>query len=154
MRLPQMGNLLRKVWSRLRWYLREVVPLFVYGTLALYFLDFLGWLKILEHWASPVVTGVLGLPEKATEAFLVGFLRRDYGAAGLYQMQRQGVLSLRQSTVAIVAITLFMPCIAQWLMSLRERGWRATLAISGVVVFYALAVSGTVNQVLLALGWN
>ena len=154
MRLPQMKNLLTKVASRLKWYVWEVVPLFIYGTLALYFLDALGWLGAVERFCAPLITGLLGLPEKATEAFLVGFLRRDYGAAGLYQLQRQGLLSLRQSAVSLVAITLFMPCIAQWFMSVKERGLKVTLAISGLVIFYALLVSAGVNQILLALGWS
>ncbi|MBI4051965.1 MAG: ferrous iron transport protein B [Elusimicrobia bacterium] len=153
MRLPQMGNLIRKVASRLKWYLREVVPLFIYGTMALYFLDAFGLLKIIGRWSSPVVTGFLGLPEKATEAFWVGFFRRDYGAAGFYQMQRDGLLSLRQSAVSMVAIALFMPCIAQWLMSVKERGMKATLLISGFVLFYALGIAAAVNQILIFLGW-
>ncbi|MBI4057240.1 MAG: ferrous iron transport protein B [Elusimicrobia bacterium] len=154
LRLPQMSNLFRKVWTRLKWYLREVVPLFIYGTMALYLLDRMGWLQIIEKGFSPVVKGFLGLPEKSAEAFLIGFLRRDYGAAGFYQMQKQGLLTLRQSTVAIVAITLFMPCIAQWFMSLRERGWKATMVITAAVLSYALLISGGINQMLLALGWS
>lgn len=154
MRLPQMSNLFKKVGARLKWYLWEVVPLFIYSTAALYFLDRLGWLSAVENFLSPVVTGLLGLPEKASEAFLLGFFRRDYGAAGLYHLQREGLLSLRQSAVSLVAITLFMPCIAQWLVSLKERGLKATLGISVFVLGYALAVAGTLNRILLVWGWS
>ncbi|MBI4055534.1 MAG: ferrous iron transporter B [Elusimicrobia bacterium] len=154
MRFPQWSNLFRKVGARLKWYLREVLPLFVYATAALFLLDAFGLLKDVERLASPFVSGTLGLPEEAAGAFLVGFFRRDYGAAGLYQMQRQGLLSLRQSAVALVAITLFMPCVAQWLMVVRERGMGAALAISGTVLMYAVAVSAALNQALLALGWR
>lgn len=153
LRWPHVGNLMRKVAARLTWYLREVVPLFVWATIGLYLCDTLGWLTVIKRWCAPVVTGWLGLPEKATEAFLVGFLRRDYGAAGLYQMQRASLLSLRQVTVSIVAITLFMPCIAQSLMSLRERGFKVTLAMSVAVSAYALTVAGLLNRLLLTLGW-
>lgn len=154
MRLPQMSNLFRKVAARLEWYLWEVIPLFVYSTAALYFLDLLGWLSAVERFFAPVVTGLLGLPEKAAEAFLLGFFRRDYGAAGLYHLQREGLLSLRQSAVSLVAITLFMPCIAMWLVSLKERGLKATLGISVFVLGYALAVAGALNHILLFWGWS
>ncbi|MBI2069610.1 MAG: ferrous iron transport protein B [Elusimicrobia bacterium] len=153
MRVPIMGNLLKKVSSRLKWYLKEVVPIFVYATLVLYFFDAFGWLKALERWMEPVIAGFLGLPKQAAESFLVGFLRRDYGAAGLFQMQREGLLNVRQSTVAITAITLFMPCIAQFMMTVRERGMKAAAAISGFVLIYAVIVAGALNKVLLVMGW-
>ena len=35
MRVPQMKNVLRKVGTRLAWYLKEVVPLFVLGSVIL-----------------------------------------------------------------------------------------------------------------------
>ncbi len=152
LRVPVMSNLLKKVRARLWWYLKEVVPLFVYGTVALFFLDRLGWLKTIETFASPVITGLLGLPAEATGAFLIGFLRRDYGAAGLYHLQREGLLNLRQSAVSIVAITLFMPCLAQWIMTVRERGLKAAMIITALVTGYALIVSGALNWALVAVG--
>ena len=153
MRVPQMKNVLRKVGTRLSWYLKEVVPLFVLGSLILFVLDALGWLQVLERFSSPLITRFLGLPARATDAFLLGFLRRDYGAAGLYQLQREGLMTLRQTTVSLVAMTLFMPCMAQGLMALKERGLKVTVAIGLVVVGYALAVSGLLNWVLIHGGW-
>ncbi len=149
-RRPLLRNILMKMKTRLAWYLKEVVPLFVWGTLGLFFLDRWGWLKTAERLFAPVVQGWLGLPARATEAFLVGFLRRDYGAAGLYRLQQEGLLNLRQVTVSLVLITLFMPCIAQWLMMFKERGWRAALGLTAAVMAVALAVSGALNALLLA----
>ncbi|MBI4376177.1 MAG: ferrous iron transport protein B [Elusimicrobia bacterium] len=154
LRLPRPGNLGRKVWARLKWYLGEVVPLFVYATAILFVLDKLGWLEQVNRAMRPLVTGWLGLPEQSAQAFLLGFLRRDYGAAGFFQMQRQGLLSERQIAVAMVAITLFLPCVAQWLMTLKERGWKSALTIGGLVTAYALAVSSLLNAALLWLGWS
>ena len=53
------------------------------NTFVLHKLDLL---RVLETIASPVVVNLLGLPEKTTESFILGFLRRDYGAAGLFAM--------------------------------------------------------------------
>ena len=48
----------------------------------------------LAHAAGePLVTGWLGLPPEASAAFLMGFLRRDFGATGLFVMQAHGLLS-------------------------------------------------------------
>lgn len=148
-RRPLLRNIWLKMRVRLTWYLKEVVPLFVYGTLGLFFLDRWGWMKTAEHIFSPVVQGWLGLPARATEAFLVGFLRRDYGAAGLYSLQQDGLLDLRQVTVSLVLITLFMPCVAQWLMMFKERGWKGAVLISGAVLAVALAIAGVLNRILL-----
>jgi ferrous iron transport protein B len=79
---------------------------------------------------------------------LIGFLRRDYGAAGLYRLQQEGALDLRQVTVSLVLITLFMPCVAQWLMMFKERGWKGALAITGAVLGIALLIAGGLNQLL------
>lgn len=146
MRLPQPANVLRKVAGRLKWYLREVVPMFVYGTLLLFVLDRTGGLAWLEARATPLIQGLLGLPGQATGAFLMGFLRRDYGAAGLFQLHRDGLLDPRQAAVSLVCITLFMPCFAQWMVTLREQGWKVTALITGFVFAYALGAAALVNR--------
>jgi ferrous iron transport protein B len=148
-RRPLFRNIWLKMRVRLTWYLKEVVPLFVYGTLGLFFLDRWGWLTVLERVCAPVVQRWLGLPAQATEAFIIGFLRRDYGAAGLYTLQKAGLLDFRQVTVSLVLITLFMPCIAQWLMMFKERGWKGTLTITLAVLVVALGISGVLNRVIL-----
>jgi ferrous iron transport protein B len=82
----------------------------------------------------------LGLPEGAAVAFLFGFFRRDYGAAGLYDLQHSGALSGVQLTVAAITLTLFLPCIAQFLILKKERGWRMALLTSLVVMVVAFGV--------------
>jgi ferrous iron transport protein B len=152
-RRPLLRNILLKMKVRLTWYLKEVVPLFVLGTLVLFFLDRWGALQALERAVSPVVRGWLGLPGEATAAFLIGFLRRDYGAAGLYHLQKEGLLNVRQVTVALVLITLFMPCIAQWLVTIKERGLRTAAVLTATVAVVALAVAGGLNAALTAFPW-
>jgi ferrous iron transport protein B len=89
LRRPRLENILVKTMGRTAWYLKEAVPLFILGTLILFFLHKLSLIELIEKAASPVVTGVLALPPRATEAFIIGFLRRDYGAAGLFAMQQK-----------------------------------------------------------------
>ncbi|HRY28630.1 MAG TPA: ferrous iron transport protein B [Elusimicrobiota bacterium] len=148
LRRPMLRNLLLKIKARLEWYLKEVVPLFVLGTLVLFFLDKFGGLKRLEVLGAPVVQKFLGLPAAATQTFLIGFLRRDYGAAGLYHLQMEGLMNDRQVTVSLVLITLFMPCIAQWLMVVKERGWKMAAVVTAVVTVIALAAAGGLNALL------
>src|SRR5437867_3000212 len=79
---------------------------------------------------SPLVVNALGLPAQASNAFVVGFLRRDYGAAGLFAMQRAGQLTGNQTVVALTVMTLFIPCVANFLVIWRERGYRAAATSS------------------------
>ena len=51
-----------------------------------------------------------------------------------------------------MTITLFVPCIANFFVIIKERGWKMALAIVGVVVFIALFMGGLVNWALKALG--
>ncbi len=148
LRLPRLGNIVVKTLARIEWYLKEAVPLFVLGTLILFVVDALGWLTVVERAAEPVVRGLLGLPREAADAFLIGFLRRDFGAAGLYTMAGQGRLAPAQILVAVVVITLFMPCIANFFMIVKERGWRVALAITGFIVPFAVGVGALLHLVL------
>ncbi|MBE9537082.1 MAG: ferrous iron transport protein B [Proteobacteria bacterium] len=151
-RLPHMKNIFFKTIARIDWYMREAVPLFILGTLTLFVLDKLNALVLIEKIASPLIVTFLGLPEKAAEAFLIGFLRRDYGAAGLYALQRDGLLDPLQTVVSLVTMTLFIPCIANLFMIVKERGIKTAFWITAFILPFALLVGGVVNFVLRATG--
>ncbi len=152
-RVPQMRNVLLKTGHRILWYLKEAVPLFLYGTLALFILDrvkvhgqsLLEWLQV---GLAPVLTGILHLPAQAASVFVLGFLRRDYGAAGLFTMARAGLLNAQQVVVSLIVITLFVPCIASFLVIVKEQGLKKALAITAFIVPFAISVGGVVSWIL------
>ena len=151
LRVPRPGNIIVKTLARIEWYLKEAVPLFVLGTLILFVADRLNLLTKLEAIAAPVLHGILGLPRETAAAFIVGFLRRDFGAAGLYHLAQAGRLDRVQVVVAVVVITLFIPCIANFFMMVKERGWKTGLAIASFIFPFALLVGATLNWVLRAM---
>lgn len=148
LRIPKLRNILLKTSYRVEWYLKEAVPLFLLGTALLFFLDFTGFIKIIENLARPVVNSFLGLPVETTTAFILGFLRRDYGAAGLYKLAKAGLLNPQQILVSLVTITLFVPCIANFLVIIKERGWKVALAIVTFIFPFAFLVGGALNWIL------
>ncbi|GMT48321.1 MAG: ferrous iron transport protein B [bacterium] len=150
-RMPGLSNVLLKTVGRIEWYLKEAVPLFILGTLVLFFLDKFTLLGIIERGASPVVQGFLGLPGKTTGFFLLGFLRRDYGAAGLFSMATAGELTPIQSLVSLVTITLFVPCLANFFMIIKERGMKVAVAVTAIVFVLAFLVGGMLNFALRGL---
>jgi len=152
LRIPLISNVIVKTLARIEWYLKEAVPLFILGTVILFVLHKTEVLTLLERVATPLIVHFLGLPAKVTEAFLVGFLRRDYGAAGLFILAKEGQLNSHQILVSLVTITLFIPCIAQFFMMIKERGLRKALWISAVIIPIAFGVGGMVNFLLNIFG--
>jgi ferrous iron transport protein B len=151
-RWPQMYNIVVKTAARAEWYLREAVPLFMLGTLVLFALSKSGLLIGIQKVAAPIVQGFLGLPPKTTEAFVIGFLRRDYGVAGLYKMVQHGQLSNVQIVVSLVTLTLFVPCIANFFVIIKERGLATAVAMSALIFPFAFLIGGLLNFALHALG--
>jgi ferrous iron transport protein B len=151
LRVPSLRNILVKTVARLEWYLKEVVPLFVVATAVLFVLDETGSLAVIERALSPVVVGWLGLPAAATGVLLIGFLRRDYGAAGLFALASAGALSPAQVLVSLVVITLFVPCFATILIIVREQGAKVAAAVVGFVFPFAIFVGGLLHLALEAL---
>ena len=149
MRLPIAGNVLKKTAGRLKWYLIEVIPLFLIGTFLMYLLDRLGILPAIIEAGEPLVSGWLGLPKEASAAFVMGFLRRDFGATGLFMLA--DALSPVQAIVGMITITLFVPCFASLLMMIKERGLKTGLAMLAIIVPFAFLVGGLCNLVLTAL---
>lgn len=150
-RRPDVMNIVIKTLGRVEWYLKEAVPLFILGTFILFLLHKLNLLTIVEKAASPVIVNLVGLPEKTTEAFILGFLRRDYGAAGLFIMAEKGLLTPVQSVVSLVTITLFVPCLANFFMIIKEMGLKTALLIIAVVFPTAFLAGGLLNWLLVTL---
>lgn len=151
LRWPTLGNVFLKTYTRIVWYLKEVIPLFLAASVLIW----LGQLSGVFAWATRALeTPVrwIGLPADAAQVFLFGFFRRDYGAAGLYDLEKAGAMTGVQLTVAAVALTLFLPCVAQFLMNVKERGWKQGVAISVFILFFSFTVAFLVNALLTGLG--
>ncbi|MCE5328511.1 MAG: ferrous iron transport protein B [Planctomycetaceae bacterium] len=150
LRLPRVGNVLVKTYSRMVWYFKEVLPLFILASVLIWLGKLTGVFDLAVDALKPVV-GAIGLPDGAAKAFLFGFFRRDYGAAGLYELQKTAAMSGRQLVVAAITLTLFLPCIAQLLILKKERGWKMALTTSIGICVVALAVGWSANALLTVL---
>jgi len=151
MRLPRLTNIATKTYFRVVWFLKEALPFFMLGAFVLFVLDRLGVLQLIQSAARPLVVHLLGLPEEATPAFLLGFLRRDYGAAGMFDLRLEGLLDNLQTVVSMITITLFVPCLAQFFIMIKEQGLRHTLAIVAFILVVAFGTGGLVNFLLRSL---
>jgi len=148
LRAPRISNILIKTFARLEWYIKEIIPIFILATAFLFVFDKLKLLALIRKITSPIVVGFLNLPSKATDAFLVGFLRRDYGAAGLFALAKSGQMDSVQIIVSLVTITLFVPCVANTFIIIKERGLKVALSIVAFIFPFAFLVGGILNLVL------
>ncbi|PLX86035.1 MAG: ferrous iron transport protein B [Desulfuromonas sp.] len=151
LRLPQSRNVLVKTLTRMQWYFLEIFPLFIIASVLLWAGKMTGALAWLVGVMEPAMSA-LGLPVEVAAAFIFGFFRRDFGAAGLYDLQTAGLLSPVQLTVAAVTLTLFVPCVAQFLVMKKERGWRVSLGIFVFVTALAFGTGWLLNRILLFTG--
>jgi ferrous iron transport protein B len=151
-RWPRLTNVLVKTYHRVKWFMREAVPLFLIGTACFFVADKTGLLGVIEAVARPVVTGLLGLPAAATIGFILGFLRRDYGTVIIFEQFKQGQIGANQTLVALVVITLFVPCLAHFFVCVKELGWRKALLMDAFVLVLAVLVGAAVRLLLAATG--
>lgn len=139
-RLPRIENVLKKTVTKSYAFLKEASPLFMLGAFIITVLQVTGMLEIIQVWLAPVTEGILLLPRETATVFIMGLIRRDFGAAGLSDM----VLLPEQTLVALIAITLFVPCVASVIVMFKERGrkegiiiwvgsWVAAFTIGGIV---------------------
>jgi len=153
LRFPKISNVIVKTISRVNWYLKEILPIFLIAS-ALIWLGQITKLFDLLIYILKFPMKWLGLPDEAARIFLFGFFRRDYGAAGLYDLKKAGLIDTTQIVVASIALTLFLPCVAQFLITIKERGIKAGIGISLFILFFSFIVAFAVNFIIRSLGVN
>jgi len=147
-RFPYWRSLLKKLWMRVRWFVREAVPYVLGGVLVVNLLYSLRIIALLSKAFSPVVTRLLGLPPEAVGALIVGFLRKDVAVGMLAPLD----LNLRQLIVASVVLTAYFPCVATFVVLFRELGLKDMVKSTCIMVITAFSVGGLLNLALRAIG--
>ncbi|HEX2925638.1 MAG TPA: ferrous iron transport protein B [Ruminiclostridium sp.] len=135
-RMPQFKNVMKKTLVKAKAFLFEATPIFALGAVLITVLQYTGALKSIENAISPLTVQWLKLPPQASVVFIMGIIRRDFGAAGLSHM----VLTNPQMLVALITITLFVPCVASIIMIFKERSkveataiWLGSFAIAFLI---------------------
>lgn len=150
LRMPNAANVLIKAYTRMQWYFMEVLPLFVAASVLLWLGNLTGGFMRIIDLLIPVMRA-LELPPEAAKIFVFGFFRRDYGAAGLYDMMQTGGLSIQQQLVAATVLTLFIPCIAQLAVMVKERGWFSAMGLAAFIFPFAFFAGLAVQKLLVLL---
>ena len=125
MRIPRFNNIFKKTFSRSKIFLDEATPAFFIAAALVALLQVSGLLDNVIRFCEPIMTNVLLLPKEVTLSFILGMVRRDFGAFGLMDI----AMSAGQLITACTVLTLFVPCIASVAVMVKEANWKAALAI-------------------------
>lgn len=147
-RIPDLRHVIKKTYYRVKWFLLEAVPLFVLGSALMFTLKITGLLIMIKAALHPVVTGFLSLPEKITDVFILVLARRELGAVYFKGMVDSGQVDYYQTITGLVVITLFIPCISNTMVMIKELGARWAVSLNILIIAIAILVGGLVNYVI------
>lgn len=144
-RMPDLRATATKTWMRVRGFIGEAIPYLFLGILLVNLLYAVGFLDWLAAVFAPLMEVWLGLPAEATAALLVGFLRKDLAVGMLVPLG----MTPEQLVIAVTMLSVYFPCVATFVILLKELGVRGMTAAAGVMVTTALLVGGALRVVLI-----
>ncbi|MEW6573549.1 MAG: ferrous iron transporter B [Bacillota bacterium] len=151
-RLPGVKVLARKLHLRISHFLKEAIPLILAGILVVNLVYLSGVVHLLVRALEPAFKVLFALPGDAAVALLLGFLRKDVALGILAPLN----LTPEQLVVVSTVLAVYFPCLATFLILLRELGWRSMLKVTGIMLTTAVTAGMFVNYVLNRyglLGW-
>ncbi len=143
-RIPYFRGLSKKIWIRMKWFIREAVPFVLLGVLIVNILYTLGIIQFVGKLTAPVVTRVLGLPSEAVGALIIGFLRKDVAVGMLIPLG----LTAKQLIIASVVLAMYFPCVATFTTLVKELGFVDMLKSAVIMIVSSLVVGGLLNLIL------
>ncbi|MBN1949901.1 MAG: ferrous iron transporter B, partial [Bacteroidales bacterium] len=146
-RIPYLKGVIKKTWMRLKWFIKEAIPFVLLGVLIANLLYSFGIIQFVGKITAPVFNHLLGLPQEASGALVMGFLRKDIAVGMLVPLH----LSLKQLIVASVVLSMYFPCVATFAVLLKELGIIDLLKSTLVMVLTALITGGLLNMILSVL---
>ncbi len=148
LKVPEFKHVLSKTNAYARWFLRETLPLLIYGSVLLYLIQKTGLLEQLYTLFYPATDKFLNLPPQFTDAVIIGLFRKDAGAVYLYDLANNGFLNSIQVLVSTVFLTLSFSCFSYFLVLVKEYGWRFSTALFVFSTVYAFVISALLNFIL------
>ncbi|MGM5485376.1 MAG: FeoB small GTPase domain-containing protein [Nanobdellota archaeon] len=143
-RMPNLKNLSKKLWIKMKGFFKEAVPYVILGVLIINLLYNSGIISYLGNILSPVLGGVFGLPNEAVTSLVSGFLRKDLAIGALIPLG----LTVKQAIISTVVLSMYFPCIAMFVMMFKELGWKYMLQAIGIMIVSTFIVGGFLNLVL------
>jgi ferrous iron transport protein B len=146
--LPALSAVTINTVRASRDFLIDAAPTFALGGLLMAILNYTGSFVMIHQWCSPITSGILDLPDRATDLFLLAIIKKDLGAAEMYAAVSQNAFSDIQITVILVVMTLFVPCFASLMVLIKDRGLAVALATWGGSFLLSFGIGAVVSRLL------
>jgi len=140
-RIPSFFTVLKKLWMRISGFLREAIPFVLLGVFIVNLLYALGVFELLTIYLGPLLNKIFGLPKEAISALMMGFLRKDLAMGLLAPLG----LSAKQLVVASTILAIYFPCVATFVVLIRELGIIDMLKSALVMLSTTFIVGSFVN---------
>jgi ferrous iron transport protein B len=150
LRIPRLNNLILKANQKSWFFLKESGIAFFWASAAITIFQVTGILHLIIEGLKPLISGILHLPKEVALSFLLGMVRRDFGAFGLLDLPLNNI----QIVTACVTLTLFVPCIATLGVMIRERNAKTAFGIWFLSWFIGFGVGGLLTRVLEFVGFS
>jgi len=143
-RFPPLNIIFSKLWLRVKEFIIDAFPYVILGVLAVNLLFYVKFFNVISNFFEPLMKNILGLPKEAVFPLIIGFLRKDIAAGLLIPLN----MDLKQLIIACVVLSMSFPCIATFIIFLKEMGVKYLLAATAIMTAATLIVGGALNLIL------
>ncbi len=144
-RFPPLSTLLKKLYFRVKGFLIEAVPVVMIGVLVINILIYFKLFNLVTSISAPVIHGLFGLPKEAVVALIIGFIRKDVAVGMLMPLG----LSAKQLFIGATLLAISFPCVATFVVLLKELGWKGLVKSTFIMVAISVIVGATLNFIIL-----
>ncbi len=144
LRLPRISNVFYKAKTKVMFFMAEAIPAFFIAAFIVSVMQVTGLLNKVIDLFKPISKNLLHLPEEVSVSFILGMVRRDFGAFGLTELP----MTAAQVTVASVVLTLFVPCIATVAVMAKEQNWKVAVGIWVSSMVLAISIGTVLARIL------
>ena len=146
-RLPSLRTTGKKTWMRIKWFLKEAIPFMIIGVAVINILYTAGLLQELARLLQPVMEGLFGLPGEASTAMITGFFRKDLAVGMLLSLD----VNAYQLVIAATMLTIYFPCVAAFIVMIKELGVKDMLKSAAIMLSTAAIVGAVLKIILLGV---
>lgn len=143
-RFPPLKIAAKKMFSRLKGFILEAVPIVLIGIFIVNILYVFNVFNVITNITAPVITTLFGLPKNAVIAIILGFLRKDIAMGMLLPLG----LTFKQLFISTVVLSMTFPCIATFIVLYRELKLKY-LCYSILTMIVTAVIAGTLLNIIL-----
>ena len=149
-RVPHLKTTMKKTWMRIKWFIKDAVPWMFFGVFLINILHTIGVIEYIAQLFNPLMSGLFGLPGETSIILISGFLRKDLAVGTLLSFPG-GTFSPFQLVIIATMLTMFFPCIATFVVMMKELGIRDMIRSAIIMISMATIVGIILRLILLGI---